>query len=122
MESKMPLLPPSEPPILRDLLKLPNTLSFPHEIRDVIPDLPTCGRTLVLATMDGKVQNTMEFGPRVQMQFVLKETGKLTGVFPVWLDIDIESARGLATALQTLADQAEKQTPVKATPPFNVKS
>ena len=99
----------------RNLLEPPNTLSFPHEIRDAIPDLPTCGRILVLATMDGQTQHTVEFGPRVQMQFLLKETGKLTGVFPVWLDIDVESARGLATALHTLADQAEKQTPVRLT-------
>ena len=94
-----------------------NTMSFPRELRDAIPDLPTyVGRVLELDSMSAEPTNTRLFGPRVHLKFVVKETGKLQGEFTVRVDLQIESARALATTLTQLADQAEKME----SSPFNL--
>jgi hypothetical protein len=86
-----------------------NTMSFPRELRDAIPDLPTyVGRVLQLDSMSAQPTNTNLFGPRVHLKLVVKETGKLSGEFTVKVDLEVESARALAATLTQLADQAEK--------------
>jgi len=84
-------------------------MSFPAELRDAIPVLPTCaGRVLELDSMSGLATNSHLFGHRVHLKLVVKETGKLNGEFVVGVDLQVESARGLAARLLELADQAEK--------------
>lgn len=86
-----------------------NTMAFPRELREAIPDLPTyVGRVLELDSMSAQPTNTHLFGPRVHLKLVVKETGKLTGEFTVRMDLEVESARALAATLTQLADQAEK--------------
>ena len=86
-----------------------NTMSFPRELRDAIPNLPTyVGRVLQLDSMSAQPANNTLFGPRVHLKLVVKETGKLNGEFTVRVDLEVESARALAATLTQLADQAEK--------------
>ena len=86
-----------------------NTMAFPRELREAIPDLPTyVGRVLELDSMSAQPSNTNVFGPRVHVKLVVKETGKLHGEFTVRVDLEVESARALAVTLTQLADQAEK--------------
>jgi hypothetical protein len=84
---------------------LPNTMLFPRELREAIPDLPTCiGRVLDLTSVDG---HNPALGPPVGLRLVVQETGKLTGEFTVGLGLQVETARALAAMLTQLADQAE---------------
>lgn len=85
---------------------------FPQNLRDAIPDMPTCtGRVLVLDSFDLHSIHTDVTGPRVSAVLVVKETGKLTGTFEILLDLKAEAARLLAQKLNELADEAEKKTP-----------
>ncbi len=89
-----------------------NHIAFPRELRDAIPDLPTCvGRVLKLDSMSAQPVNTRLYGPQVQLKLVTKETGKLTGEYVVRVDLDVDAARALAATLTQLADQAEKLEP-----------
>jgi hypothetical protein len=84
---------------------LPNTVLFPRELRDAIPDLPTCiGRVLDLTSVDG-LNPTL--GPPVALRLLVQETGKLTGEFTVSVGLQVEAARAMAAMLTRLADQAE---------------
>jgi hypothetical protein len=58
--------------------------------------------------------HTVEWGRRVQVKFHVCETGKLAGIFDVWVDIEIEAARALAKLILDAADQAEQLPPVRA--------
>ena len=88
-----------------------NTMAFPRELREAIPDLPTyVGRVLELDAMSALPTNS-QFGPRVHLSLVVKETGKLSGEYVVRVDLEVESARALAATLTQLADQAEKLDP-----------
>jgi hypothetical protein len=58
--------------------------------------------------MSAQPTNSHLFGPRVHLNLVVKETGKLSGEFTVRVDLEVESARALAATLTQLADQAEK--------------
>jgi hypothetical protein len=87
-----------------------NTMLFPRELRDAIPDLHG-GRLLLLDAMDAEPSNSQMFGPRVHLKLNVKETGKLKGVFTVRLDLESEAARALAANLTELADQADKLKP-----------
>jgi len=86
-----------------------DTMSFPQALRDAIPTLARCwGRSLVLTSITGRALNDPLFwGKRVRIKFQVEESGKLTGKFAVWMDVDPEAARGLARTLNQLADQAE---------------
>ena len=96
-------------PARRRYLTPGNTMGFPRELRDAIPDLPTCvGRVLKVDAINGDASNTRLFGPRVNLKVVVKETGKLTGEFVLRLDLEPEAARGLAETLTRLADRADK--------------
>lgn len=86
-----------------------NTMAFPRELREAIPDLPTyVGRVLELDSMSARPTKTDLYGPRVHLSLVVKETGKLKGEFSVRVDLEADSARGLAATLSQLADEAEK--------------
>ena len=90
----------------------PNTMMFPRTLRDAIPDLPTCtGRVLEIDSFYGLHSNTRQLGPRVHAKFIVKETGKLSGVFEVRLDLDTEAVRALAETLRQLAEEAERTPP-----------
>ena len=95
------------PPAVR--LRRANTMAFPSELRNAIPELPTyVGRVLELDSSEGQSSNTQLFGSRVHLSLGLRETGKLKGRFTVRMDLQVEAARALASALLELADRAEK--------------
>jgi hypothetical protein len=91
----------------------PNRIFFPRELRDAIPDLPTClGRELAVEAVLGRpTSGTPWFGEGVQLNLVAKETGKLTGEFVVQIYFAPDAARALAETLTRLADQAERKPP-----------
>jgi hypothetical protein len=85
-----------------------NRMTFPRELRDAIPDLPTyVGRVLEISAMDGDATNNVLFGPQVHLRFVVKETGKLAGEFSIRVDLQADAARTLAATISKLADEAE---------------
>ena len=85
-------------------------MGFPRELREAIPDLPTCvGRVLQVDAINGDASNTQLCGPRVNLKLVVKETGKLTGEFVIRLDLELDAARALAGTLTELAERAEKE-------------
>jgi len=85
-------------------------MGFPRELREAIPDLPTCvGRVLQVEAINGDASNTQLCGPRVNLKLVVKETGKLTGEFVIRLDLEPDAARALAGTLTELAERAEKE-------------
>jgi hypothetical protein len=91
----------------------PNMMSFPQALRDAIPTLERCwGRCLVLGSITGRALNSRLLGKRVQIKLQVEESGKLTGKFDVWMDLDLEAARALAHTLSQLAAEAEKAPPV----------
>jgi hypothetical protein len=82
---------------------------FPHELRDAIPgpDLPGCDRALILASIDGSCRPTPD-GGRVRLNFEVKESGKLTGTFQVYADMEADAARALTATLLGLVEQLKK--------------
>jgi hypothetical protein len=89
-----------------------NTMAFPRELRDAIPDLPTCvGRVLHLDAMTGKWSQTELQGARVHVSLEVKETGRLKGKYTLRMDLEPAAARELAGILQRLADRAEARRP-----------
>ncbi|HLY17006.1 MAG TPA: hypothetical protein VKR61_07265 [Bryobacteraceae bacterium] len=86
-------------------------MNFPQALRDAIPTLARCwGRCLVLSSITGLAINSRFWGRRVRIKFQVEESGKLSGKFDVWMDVDPAAARGLARTLNQLADEAEKAT------------
>jgi hypothetical protein len=85
-------------------------MNFPQGLRDAIPTLSRCwGRSLVLSAVSGFALHWRFWGRRVRIKFEVEESGKLSGKFDVWMDIDPAAARGLARTLNQLADEAEKK-------------
>jgi hypothetical protein len=82
-------------------------MAFPRELRGAIPDLHV-GRVLELDSIHGQAGNTPLFGPRVELKLLVKETGKLTGEFVLWMGLQAEAARALAATLTRLAEEAEQ--------------
>jgi hypothetical protein len=75
---------------------------FPHALRDAIPgNLPGCDCALALASVDGESGET-RFGRRVRLHLHLEETGKLNGKFSVYVDLNLEAARALASTINDL--------------------
>ncbi len=83
-----------------------NTIAFPRELRDAIPDLHG-GRVLKLASVTAGVSRAEFFGEHVQLNLTASETGKLNGEFVVRVDLLPEAARTLAATLTRLADEVE---------------
>jgi len=91
-------------------------MRFPHALRDAIPgdDLPGCDRALILSSIDGSSPSSVQFGgfdmgPRVQLNFRVEESGKLTGVFDVSVSLQLEAAKALAATLQELVARVESK-------------
>jgi hypothetical protein len=82
-----------------------NTMAFPRELREAIPDLHA-GRVLELDSINGKAANTALFGSFVMLKLVVKETGNLKGTYVVRMDLQPAAARELAATLVRLADEA----------------
>jgi len=93
-------------PARRDLLRR-NTMAFPRELRQAIPDLHA-GRVLELDFINGRAPDFSLFGPPVELKLVVKETGKLKGEFVVVMGLQIDAARALAATLAELANHAER--------------
>jgi hypothetical protein len=89
-----------------------NTIAFPRELRDAIPDLHG-GRVLKLASVTARVSRAEFFGEHIQLNLTAGETGKLSGEFVVRVDLLPEAARTLAATLARLADEVE--SPGRAT-------
>ena len=89
-----------------------NTIAFPRELRDAIPDLHG-GRVLKLASVTAGVSRAEFFGEHIQLNLTASETGKLSGEFVVRVDLLPEAARTLAATLARLADEVE--SPGRAT-------
>ena len=85
-----------------------NTIAFPRELRDAIPDLHG-GRVLKLASVTAGVSRAEFFGEHVQLNLTASETGKLNGEFVVRVDLLPEAARALAETLTRLAGELESQ-------------
>jgi hypothetical protein len=88
-----------------------NTMSFPRELREAIPDLHA-GRALELDSINGQSSNTLMFGPLVQLKLVVKETGNLSGRFVIRMDLQSDAARQLAAELIKLADASDHKQPI----------
>ncbi len=67
-----------------------------------------------LDSVDAQAAHTDRWGRRVQVKLQVCETGKLSGKFDVWIDIEIEAARALAKLIQDAAEQAEKMPAARA--------
>ncbi len=89
---------------------LPNWITFPQKLRDAIPAFEPCrGRVLQLDSVDAIPTNTEWTGRRVAVKLRVCETGKLDGVFEVWIDLNPSAAEALAETLKSAAEQAVKQ-------------
>ena len=86
-----------------------NAMIFPQALREAIPATPGCwGRALELASVDGDCCNSSFYGQQTRLKFVVRETGKLKGVFEVHAQLNLEAARALAKTLTDLVEQAER--------------
>ena len=98
-------------------LQLVNNVTFPRELRDAIPDhRPSAGRCLKLDSVDAQAAHTVERGRRVQIKLRVCETGKLSGQFDVWVDVQIDAAKALIEPIQGAVEQAEKIPPARGWP------
>src|SRR4051812_14172395 len=87
-----------------------NSMTFPRELRDAIPEeRGYSGRVLELDAIDGKVRDIGLAGPVVHLDLRVQETGKLTGKFTLWMDLQPSAARALAATLSQIADRAERK-------------
>jgi hypothetical protein len=109
-------LTPSPNVAIRSRSKWPNTITFPKELKDAIPDYGP--RALVFDSVsgshyDGKVFAAMMgrtlagSSPRASIKLLVHETGKLNGEFNLHVDLDAATTRALGKFLVDLADQAE---------------
>lgn len=86
---------------------LPNWITFPQKLRDAIPEFEPCrGRVLQLDSVEAHATNTEWTGRRVAVKLHVCETGKLDGVFDIWIDLNISAAQTLAEVLQAAAEKA----------------
>jgi len=96
---------------------LVNTVSFPRELRDAIPDHePSGGRLLKLESAHAQPAHTVEWGRRVQIKLQVCETGKLSGVFEVLIDMEAEAAQALAQTILGAVEQSAKLKPTRGWP------
>ncbi len=86
----------------------PNWITFPQKLRDAIPTFEPCrGRVLQLDSIDANSTSNDWTGRRVVVKLRACETGKLDGVFDIWVDLNVSAAEALAEILKTAADQAK---------------
>jgi hypothetical protein len=88
---------------------LPNWITFPQKLRDAIPTFEPCGgRVLQLDSVDAGPTDSELFGRRVGVKLRVCETGKLDGVFDIFIDLNISAAEALAEVLKTATDKAKQ--------------
>jgi hypothetical protein len=96
--------------------KWPNTITFPKELKDAIPDYAL--RVLVFDSVSGSHYDGKEFArlldrnasspiPRTILKLLIHETGKLNGEFNLVADLDAPTTRALGEFLIDLANRAE---------------
>jgi hypothetical protein len=103
-------------------LRLTNDVTFPRELRDAIPDHePSAGRVLKLDSVAAQAANTIEWGRRVQIKLQVCETGKLSGVFDVWVDIEVDAAKALGETILAAVDRSAKIAPVPCWPTSEIR-
>jgi hypothetical protein len=90
---------------------LGNSMYFPRALRDAIPDWENSARMLTLTNIDGNCSHSQVRGKRVELNFHVEETGKLSGAFHVYADLEIDAARALAATLDELVKRAENLPP-----------
>jgi hypothetical protein len=96
---------------------LDNSVSFPRELRDAIPDHdPSAGRVLKLESAHAQPAHTVEWGRLVQVKLEVCETGRLTGVFDVWIDMEAGAAEALAQTIPGAVEQSAKLKPAHGWP------
>ena len=87
----------------------PNRITFPQKLREAIPTFEPCGgRVLQLDSIDAGPTDSEWFGRRVGLKLRCCETGKLDGVFDVWVDLNISAAEALAEVLRAAAEKAKQ--------------
>jgi hypothetical protein len=84
-----------------------NSMYFPKDLRDAIPEWENSARMLNLTNIDGNCSHTPLRGKRIELNFHVEETGQLHGAFNVYADLEIEAARALAATLAELVKRAE---------------
>jgi hypothetical protein len=99
-------------PPARPVLNLGNTMAFPRELREAIPDLHA-GRVLDLDSISGFASHTLLMGRMVHLKLGVRETGKLSGKYVVGMALQLDAARQLAATLTKLADEAERKEPIE---------
>jgi len=88
---------------------LPNWITFPQKLRDAIPTFEPCGgRVLQLDSIDAGATDSEWVGRRIAVKLRCCETGKLDGVFDVWVSLNIGAAEALAEVLKTAAVKAKQ--------------
>jgi hypothetical protein len=99
-------------PPARPVLNLGNTMAFPRELREAIPE-QHAGRVLDLDSISGFASHTLLVGRTVHLKLAVKETGKLSGKYVVLMALQVDAARQLAATLTQLADEAERKEPLE---------
>jgi hypothetical protein len=106
------------PPVPKELARrylFPNNITFPRALRDAIPHHELAlGRCLKVESADAQAAHTDRWGRRVQVKLRVCETGKLTGAFDIWVDLEIDAAKALAETIQSAVERAEVLPAVKA--------
>jgi hypothetical protein len=86
---------------------IPNWITFPQKLRDAIPPFEPCrGRVLQLDSVDAAATDSEWIGRRVDIKLRCCETGRLDGIFDVWVSLNVSAAQALAEVLRTAAEQA----------------
>jgi hypothetical protein len=88
---------------------LPNWITFPQKLREAIPPFEPCrGRVLQLDSIDAGPTDSEWIGRRIDIKLRCCETGKLDGIFDVWVSLNISAAETLAEVLLTAAAKAKQ--------------
>jgi hypothetical protein len=86
-----------------------NAISFPRKLRDAIPDQElSAGRCLAFESAAARGRHTEYWGRVVHVSLRVGETGRLSGVFDILADLDVEAAEGLANLIHAACEEARK--------------
>jgi hypothetical protein len=103
-------------------LRMTNSVMFPRELRDAIPDhKPSAGRVLKLESVAAQAANTIEWGRRVHIKLEVCETGTLSGKFDVLVDIEVDAAKATGQTILAAVEQSAKIAPVSAWPTSGIR-
>ena len=98
----------------------PNTIVFPKELRDAIPEYGPRAllfdaasgtpQTFPIAVSGMRGEEFFHFGPRARAELTVHETGKLNGKYTLLMDLDSATMRALGEFLVDLANRAEQKS------------